>query len=346
MKSKLSCVSLVALALAINLVAAGPKITFDVETYDWGVIYQGESASYDYKVKNEGKETLRISQVKTSCGCTVAKDWPKVLEPGQSGVIKVTFNSGIRQGRNEKTIAVHSNDTVRPLVQLKIHGDIKKIIDVLPSQVVSLGTVTIGESVERTFEAIPLEGEKMKVTAVEYNRDKLDIKFEKIKKEDGVEGYLFKVKLNKGTPIGRIYENVKISTDMARKPFFELKVTGNVMGKIRAYPPRLTFSGIKLGQEERREFTLKRTDGELLEVQKITADRLEVKAEIVGGSKGSVVLVNVSAKFDTFEQNLVRMGGTIKVYTSDADQPVLDVLYSVYMSRQTGQPGGRPAGKK
>ncbi len=345
MKSRILIALVLGSALASGLGAAGPKISFDIEAYDWGVIYQGETASHVYQIKNTGDETLKISQVKTSCGCTVAKDWPKTLAPGNAGVIKVSFNSGSRQGRNEKSIAVHSNDPERPLVQLKIRGDIKKIIDILPSHIISFGTVTIGEGAERTFEAIPLEGAKMAIKGMEYNREKLDIHYEKIKKENGVEGYLFKVKLKKNTPIGRVYENVKVETSMERKKVFDVKVTGNVMGKIRAYPPRLTFSGVKLGQEERREFTVKRSDGKLLEVQKITADREEVRAEIVGGPEGSVVLVNVTVKFDTRDSSLVRMGGTIKVYTNDADQPVLDILYSVYFAQKT-VPSKKRQGKK
>ncbi len=332
MKNKSCVIFMLAVVLACRLAAAGAKINFDAEEYDWGVIYQGETVKHEYKLRNDGDQPLSISQVKTSCGCTVAKDWPKLLAPGKSGVIKINFNSGSRQGRNEKSISVHSNDATRPLVKLKIHGNIKKLIDILPSQVVSLGVITLGESATGTFEVFSLEG-KMAIEKLEYNREKLDINYEKIKKEDGREGYLFKVELKKGTPIGRIYETIKIETDLARKKMFEVKITGNVAGRIRAYPPRLSFSGIKSGEEKKHEFTLKRTDGKLLEVQKIVVDREDVKAEVVGGPAGSVVLVSVTVKFSGSAPQMRRLSGMIKVYVNDPDQPVVDVIYSAYFAR-------------
>jgi len=335
-----SIIAGLALCFAVSLFAAGPAISFDNEEHDWGVIYQGEVASHNYKVQNTGDAALLISQVKTTCGCTVARDWPKRLEPGESGIIGVSFNSGARQGRNEKTIAVHSNDTARPLVQLKIHGDIKKLVEITPSHVVSLGTITLGEVAEGTFEVIPLVDDRMSIKKLGYNDKLLSVSYEEITKETGAAGYLFKVKLKQGLPIGRVYETITLETDLARKKAIEVKVTANVMGKIRSYPPRLTFSGVRPGQAERREFTLKRTDGKLLEVQKILADREEVVAEVVGGPAGSVVLINVSANFVSSDPKLARMMGTIKVYTNDPDQPVVDVLYSVYFAR-TPAPASR-----
>ncbi len=334
---------MLAVVLACRLVAAGAKINFDAEEYDWGVIYQGETVTYEYKLSNDGDQPLSISQVKTSCGCTVAKDWPKLLAPGQSGVIQIKFNSGSRQGRNEKSIAVHSNDTARPLVKLKIHGNIKKVIDILPSQVVSVGVVTLGESAEGTFEAFPVEG-KMAIGKMEYNREKLDVNYEKIKKEDGREGYLFTVKLKQGIPIGRIYEAIKIKTDLARKKEFTVKITGNVAGRIRAYPSRLNFSSVKLGEEKKHEFTLKRTDGKLLKVQQIVVDNKAVKAEVVGGPEGSAVLISVTVKFAGPLPKGMRQTGMIKVYVNDPDQPIVNVIYSAYFAR-TG-PATRPQPQK
>ena len=116
-------------------------------------------------------------------------------------------------------------------------------------------------------------------------------------------------------------------------------MTGNIEGNIKAFPPRLTFSGVVLGKEEKREFTLKRSDGELIEIEKIVPDREEVKVEVVGEAKGSLVPVNVTLKLEQAEPSLVRMGGTIKVYTNDPQQPVLDVLYYIYFARK---PAARP----
>jgi hypothetical protein len=86
-----------------------PVITFDKELHDFGKIVQGEKVSYSFKFTNTGKTDLVISNVTTSCGCTVP-EYPKTpIRPGQVGHIKVTFDSSGRSGIQLKTITVLAN---------------------------------------------------------------------------------------------------------------------------------------------------------------------------------------------------------------------------------------------
>jgi len=85
------------------------EFKFDVETYDFGTIKQGESVTYDFNFTNVGKEPLIISEAHGSCGCTVPV-WPKEpLKKGDKGQIKVTFNSTGKMGMQDKTVTITSN---------------------------------------------------------------------------------------------------------------------------------------------------------------------------------------------------------------------------------------------
>lgn len=84
-------------------------LDFEEETYDFGTIKQGEVVKHEYKFINTGKAPLLISYVRSTCGCTVA-DWPEeMLNPGESGVIKVKFDSENRIGEQSKPITIISN---------------------------------------------------------------------------------------------------------------------------------------------------------------------------------------------------------------------------------------------
>ena len=86
-----------------------PNIEFEREIFDFGKLIQGEKATYDFKFKNTGTTDLLISQVHSSCGCTVP-DFPREpIKPGNSETIKVTFDSSGRKGVQNKTITVVSN---------------------------------------------------------------------------------------------------------------------------------------------------------------------------------------------------------------------------------------------
>ena len=86
-----------------------PEIEIDQDYFDFGEIDQDKSIRIDFKLKNIGNAPLLISSVKGSCGCTVP-EWPKeVIKPGTETNIKVTFNSGKRQGKQKKTVTLVTN---------------------------------------------------------------------------------------------------------------------------------------------------------------------------------------------------------------------------------------------
>jgi len=86
-----------------------PDISFDRTEYNFGKLIQGEVATYDFIFTNTGKSDLVISQVNTSCGCTVPKFPKEPIKPGEKGTIKVSFDSSGRKGVQNKTITVVSN---------------------------------------------------------------------------------------------------------------------------------------------------------------------------------------------------------------------------------------------
>jgi len=90
-------------------VAAAPVLKFEKDSYNFGKIKQGDKVSYEFKFTNTGKTPLIISNSVASCGCTTP-EWPKEpVKPGDSGVIKVTFNSAGKAGLQDKLITTTAN---------------------------------------------------------------------------------------------------------------------------------------------------------------------------------------------------------------------------------------------
>ncbi len=76
---------------------------------DMGVVNEGQVVDISYRFKNTGSKPLVIKNVTVSCGCTVAEKPEKPVAPGQEGLIKATFNSSGKPGRNNKSIFVYAN---------------------------------------------------------------------------------------------------------------------------------------------------------------------------------------------------------------------------------------------
>ncbi len=102
-----------------------PKIVFDQTTYDFGTVSVGTTITYSFNFTNEGKKTLNIYKVKTSCGCTTTKLKTKEYKKSKSGSIDAVFNTRGRKGPQHKTITVVTNDPKNPQIVLTIKGDIK-----------------------------------------------------------------------------------------------------------------------------------------------------------------------------------------------------------------------------
>ncbi|RED48326.1 DUF1573 domain-containing protein [Seonamhaeicola aphaedonensis] len=86
-----------------------PVIEFDKTEHDFGEIEAKKSVSTTFKYKNVGDAPLVITDIKSSCGCTVPEDWSRdPLAPGDTGEFSVKFN-GSGSNKVSKTITVTAN---------------------------------------------------------------------------------------------------------------------------------------------------------------------------------------------------------------------------------------------
>lgn len=92
------------------------RMTFEKEVHNFGNVAQGEVVEYSFKFTNTGDKDLLIQKAEASCGCTVL-EWPKEpVKPGESGYMKVKFDShGRPEGFTEKELFIQAN-TNPPLV--------------------------------------------------------------------------------------------------------------------------------------------------------------------------------------------------------------------------------------
>ena len=102
---------------------AAAKIEFKTETVDYGEIAKGADGVRVFEFTNTGKAPLIISDVRSSCGCTIPKKPDAPIMPGKTGEIQVKYDTN-RVGPIRKAITVISNaDT--PTKVLKIKGEVK-----------------------------------------------------------------------------------------------------------------------------------------------------------------------------------------------------------------------------
>ncbi len=106
-----------------------PVISFNEDFHDFGKLSSDEIVSYAFKFTNTGKSILVISNVATSCGCTVT-DYPKKpVKPGEESMIDVKFDTKGKHGLQTKSITVIAN-TEPATTTLRIQASIVEPEDI------------------------------------------------------------------------------------------------------------------------------------------------------------------------------------------------------------------------
>ena len=98
-----------------------PIIHLEKDTFQLGLVLIGDSTNVHLSIKNEGKETLNITNIGYGCGCTKGKLEKKVLKASESTTFEFTYKNGGDVGSFDKTIIFETN-AVEPFKILKIIG--------------------------------------------------------------------------------------------------------------------------------------------------------------------------------------------------------------------------------
>lgn len=91
---------------------------------DFGKMKEGDNLEVSFRFKNVGDKPLIISNVTAACGCTVPEVPKEPFAPGQTGVIKASFNSSGKPGTQTKQVYVTAN-TDPGMTTLTFHTNVK-----------------------------------------------------------------------------------------------------------------------------------------------------------------------------------------------------------------------------
>ncbi len=100
------------------------SIEFKTTTIDYGDIEKGSDGVRTFSFKNTGDEPLKIYKIYSSCSCDILSKPENAIEPGNSGEIKVKYDTN-KVGPIVKTITVYAN-IEKKLVPLRLKGLVLK----------------------------------------------------------------------------------------------------------------------------------------------------------------------------------------------------------------------------
>ena len=144
-----------------------------------------------FNFTNIGKVPITISNVQSSCGCTVAELKKHRYEPGEKGEIGVVFTVGTRTGFQQKQILLSTDSTNQSLTQLSLKVYLPDILKFEPNAI----EWRVGESnVTQVIQAEVMVDVPVKIIAVESTSHEIKASWKEMRpgKSYQIEAKLYK----------------------------------------------------------------------------------------------------------------------------------------------------------
>lgn len=205
----------------------GPKASSQQMEFDFGTVEQGQIATHNFTLVNNGDDILKITDVHASCGCTAAKPDKNELDPGESINIKVEFNSTDKMGKQEKWIYVKTNDPNNKELKFKFTGNVLEVSELKNSTFVpqlyfsetqhDFGNVKEGQVVDYTFKFKNMGKGVLEVKNVSTSCGCTVALISSKKLDPGKEGTL-RVELDTKNREGKMNRNITIQSNDPKEP--------------------------------------------------------------------------------------------------------------------------------
>jgi uncharacterized membrane protein len=143
--------------VAFSMIAnAQPKLEIvGGDVYDWGEITINDNPLHTkVMLKNAGTDTLFISRVKPTCGCTTAPLSKDLLAPGETAEMNVTLRVSENLESVTKTVHIYTNDPQNEKSTLFLKAKLRKPIKILPNNYFRFTDMTVGNEANAVVQLI------------------------------------------------------------------------------------------------------------------------------------------------------------------------------------------------
>jgi len=219
--------------LLIVLSVAGysqPKISVDSSSViDVGSVYNtGDHVVRTFHITNSGDQPLRITQVRTSCGCTVALPSDSLIQPGRKSEIKVDFNPSGYGGDVTKNIYVMSNDPANQMITLQLKVHISYALKSNPD-FIFFPNPMVGNADTSAVILTNISNETIEITGIETNSKEMSSHVDEtsLKPDENTRLQLYLV----GERAGPLYGEIIVHTSSKLQPTLAVRYYAEVIQK-------------------------------------------------------------------------------------------------------------------
>ncbi|MEE8524291.1 MAG: DUF1573 domain-containing protein [Thermoanaerobaculia bacterium] len=297
---------------------------------EFDVVAKGEVVKHTFEIRNEGDAPLEVTDVRPSCGCTVAR-YDRTIAPGEIGKVHVTLKTDNFAGPISKSIAVFTNDFDNPKLQLVVKAHVKPYIQVSPGyarynyvrgeEIVPIGQVLWAE-----------DGSDIKILKAKGPFEHVTVNYrEATEKERDPRGtgrqWRLDIELSPDSPVGPLRNHVLVTIDHPKQKTVKIPVSGFIRPRQHVTPDEMNFGQLQgASLPSRRTLSFTNFITKPIELTEIETEFEAIKAEVRPSA-------NETEKGYRFKLVLTigpgmpkgNFDSTVKIHTTDPQNPVIEV---------------------
>ncbi len=307
--------------------APAPKLVPVEAIKDVGKVAKGEKIKVDFELRNEGSVELVLSDVRPTCGCTVAS-FDARIAPGAVGKIHAEMDTVDFSGAIAKTITVLSNDPVQPRITLTIKARVEPQITSNPGYarfvyVQNQAPVTVKQWL--WSENFP----DFKVLAVKSPYKFIQAQFRPATAEErrpdapATNQWIVETTVQPDAEVGALRDFLVVETNHPKQKELRLAITGFVRPLLSVTPQVADFGVLDLAAASQDLSLVLVNFGEAaIEIRGVTASVPGVEAKIKPIEEGRRWEVKLTL---TGKMPKGKIDAEVRIDTTSPQQPVLQV---------------------
>ena len=218
------------------------------ERHNFGKMDRDAKGEHVFIIRNDGTAALTLVQGSTTCKCTLSQLNRDALQPGETAEVRLEWTAKTSERQFEQSAELITNDPVRPMVELRIEG---QVIDLLRPEAtqITLGNFTADEGTRANMKIFAYRGSQLQIDDYQWlvpaTAEKFQVSFEPLSAEQiaaepgAVSGVMMHLVAKPGLPMGALQQTIRLTTNFSEAAPLELQIVGNVVSDITLIGPQV-----------------------------------------------------------------------------------------------------------
>ena len=292
---------------------------------DFGAVNKGKRITHEFQIRNDGDAVLQITQVRPSCGCTVA-EYDRTVAPGATGKVKATVDTRNFKGGIAKSVRVFTNDPSNPQIDLVIKANVKSRVEVDPGYARFIAVY--GEPQRTSVQSVwSADQRDLQILDVESPYPFVKVSFREASDDERKKGasgrqWQVEVELDQEAPVGALADFVVLTTNHPELKTLRVPVSGFVRPVMSVTPRIADFGRRELSEPQTASLEIRNLSNTAVDLGEVTSNVAGLEAEIEPLEDGRLYKVLL-----TLQPGMAKgdFEGLVTISTNSSRQPTIEV---------------------